>query len=517
MKKVFFILFCSMLFSAFINGGTIANIIEINKSREPFLIIDKGSADGVVSGQKGIIKAVYKDPSGEYEMNIGIFVVKKVTERNAELAIESLGQGFSIEDARYVVFDDWLKPKKSEKASEESVEKLIEQGDKFFDSQQYENALNSYQKAQRADPENLVLKDKINECQKRINLQKNESKYRTFLNRSAEELKKGQLKFALLYLYEAYRIYPEGKAEIKEKFLQLYQNNPEETASNLEEKKAEFGEIYNDFLSWLPASDKQKTDLTDAEAVILKKIGQRAKNVQKNRFNYLEARFFDSLIMIHIPASNFTIGSPPGQGDEDEHPAHKVFISDFMISKYEITFELFDKFCEEKKLPKPADEGWGRGKRPVINVSWFEAVEFCKWLSAKSGLKFRLPTEAEWEKTAHAVYPWGNKKASVKLANFNKIHGETVEVGSYPDGASVYGVEDLAGNVWEWCLDWYGAKYYQVSEKVNPAGPASGDEKVVRGGCWADSEQLIRSANRSSEKPEVRSNRIGFRVVLDLN
>jgi formylglycine-generating enzyme required for sulfatase activity/predicted Ser/Thr protein kinase len=238
----------------------------------------------------------------------------------------------------------------------------------------------------------------------------------------------------------------------------------------------------------------------------------------RNAKGFKEQILFNRTIMVHIPAGDFTIGSPSGQGNDDEYPAHKVFINDFWLGKYEVTFEQYDFFCRETGHPQPADEGWGRGNRPVINVSWDDAQAYCQWLTKKTGRNFRLPSEAEWEKTAREKYPWGRSEPTVDKVNM-KGDGDgfpfSAPVGSFPLGESHYGVMDMAGNVWEWIADWYGAQYFQKSARRNPLGPASGSNRVVRGGSWKNGPDLIRSANRSSEQPDRRLNVLGFRVAMD--
>ncbi len=237
-----------------------------------------------------------------------------------------------------------------------------------------------------------------------------------------------------------------------------------------------------------------------------------------NRKGFLEGVFFNDTVMVQIPQSNFTIGSPPGEGDADEHPAHKVFISDFWLGKTEVTFAQFDVFCRDTGRPLPGDEGWGRGSRPVINVSWEDASSYCRWLTLKTRRRFRLPSEAEWEKAAREKYPWGRGAPNATLVNMagsDDGFAFTAPVGSFPAGASPYGILDLAGNVWEWMADWYDPGYYQVSPARDPRGPAAGLVRSVRGGSWTNGAELIRSANRSSESPDQRLNVLGFRVAMD--
>ncbi len=237
-----------------------------------------------------------------------------------------------------------------------------------------------------------------------------------------------------------------------------------------------------------------------------------------NRKGFLEGVFFNETVMVQIPQSYFTIGSPEGEGGTDEHPAHKVFISDFWLGKTEVTFAQFDAFCRDTGHPLPGDEGWGRGSRPVINVSWEDAVSYCRWLTLKSGRRFRLPSEAEWEKAAREKYPWGRSDpgaAQVNMKGSGDGFAFTAPVGSFPAGASPYGILDLAGNVWEWTADWYDPNYYAVSPGRDPRGPAAGVMRSVRGGSWSNGADLVRSANRSSESPDRRLNVLGFRVAMD--
>ncbi len=240
--------------------------------------------------------------------------------------------------------------------------------------------------------------------------------------------------------------------------------------------------------------------------------------VRPNRQGYLEEVLFNNTVMVQVPAGYFTIGSPKGEGDDDEHPAHRVFISGFWLGKTEVTFAQYDAFCQETSRRLPNDEGWGRGSRPVINVTWEDASAYCRWLAQKTGRGFRLPTEAEWEKAARERYPWGKKDPGPTLVNMkdqNDGFAFSAPVGSFPAGASHYGHLDMAGNVWEWTADWYAAGYYQSSPGRDPRGPGTGTSRSVRGGSWANSPDLIRSANRSDERPERFLNLLGFRVAMD--
>jgi formylglycine-generating enzyme required for sulfatase activity len=224
--------------------------------------------------------------------------------------------------------------------------------------------------------------------------------------------------------------------------------------------------------------------------------------------------------MVEIPAGTFTMGSSSDELDRsDDETPHQVTLSAFNMSKYAVTFEQYDAFCLATGREKPDDAGWGRGKRPVINVSWQDAVDFAAWAGC------RLPTEAEWEYACRAGtttpfhtgsnlttdqanydgnYPYGNNPEG-------KYRKKTLPVGSFSPNA--WGLYDMHGNVWEWCSDWYGKNYYTESPKKDPHGPLDGSYRVNRGGGWNDSASNCRSASRRNDGPDNRSYDLGFRLV----
>lgn len=526
MKKLTMIFLTVFLSVFLLQSETIANVTSYKNLT---LTIDRGAMDGVASGLKGIVKAVYKEPSGEYTINIGIFMVRKVFERTAEVVIE-IGKGLNPADARYVVFDQDLVPGEPKTETPvtakvvESADWHLEQGDRDADAGKLKPALEHYQKALALEPKNLVAQEKYSEMKKKTAGPERNVKFNEYLKKADDNYEKNNVKFAFLYLIEALRMYPEGRSEVKGRMVMMASEYPQEFEAILKEKRDELKDILPQIDSMLgkkpevklvPGEPKAKG--TEYAEDFLQKISGKAEKILRNEKGFWEAFFAKNITMIYIPAGEFTIGSPNQEGDADEHPAHKVFIAGFWIGKTEVTFEQYDRFCSETGRKNSEDEGWGRGKRPAIYVSWNDAHDYSAWLAQKTGLKFRLPSEAEWEKAARDRYPWGNVLPSADLANFNKDNMQTSPVGSYPRGASRYGVLDMAGNVWEWMADWYDPDFYRNSPFENPQGAEAGSARVVRGGSWENKSDLVRSANRTSESSDSKLNILGFRLALDGN
>ena len=218
---------------------------------------------------------------------------------------------------------------------------------------------------------------------------------------------------------------------------------------------------------------------------------------------------------------------------KDEMPDHYVDVDRYWIDVYEVTNEKYLEFVKATGH-RPAlddtcdtDACWkgnlwkGKGfpekirNQPVTQVNWHDAVAYCQWRGK------RLPTEAEWEKAARGpsgnLYPWGNKQPPGMATYRRKWRGidTLTDVGSYSSGVSIYGVHDLAGNVWEWVADWYDRNYYKKNINYNPKGPKTGKFKVVRGGSWVNYADTLHSAFRRWSRPEVRFNDTGFRCAKD--
>ena len=264
---------------------------------------------------------------------------------------------------------------------------------------------------------------------------------------------------------------------------------------------------------------KQRTKPAKKANPFGEKLKQKAKRITKNEKDFWEAEFGYGIVMVYIPACAFTMGSNDVDAYDNEKPEHKVHLDGYWIGKYEVTFEQYDKYCIDTGKEKPKDEGWGRGNRPVINVSHNEMTAYCRWLNKKTGLNFSLPTEAQWEKAARGTdgrtYPWGNTFDKSKCNSWESGLESTTPVGSYPAGASPYGLMDMAGNVWERCADRYDKNYYEKSPAKNPTGPVHGKFRVVRGGHWIRGAWSLRATMRDEFKPSDRWLATGFRLARD--
>ncbi|MGB8227082.1 MAG: formylglycine-generating enzyme family protein [Sedimentisphaerales bacterium] len=231
-----------------------------------------------------------------------------------------------------------------------------------------------------------------------------------------------------------------------------------------------------------------------------------------------------NLAVVFIPAGEFDMGSPMDElkRDSDEAQHHIKLTKAFYIGKFEVTQLQYRVIMSENPSK------FGGDKLPVENVNWYEAMRFLKKLSDKTGMKFRLPTEAEWEYACRA----GTKTAfntgttlDSDIANYDasepyadgiigKYLKRTTEVGSYPPNA--FGLFDMHGNVWELCSDIFDNEYYKVTPLVDPKGPAEGKPKVIRGGAWNEYAYKCRSADRNHRWPKTNESIIGFRLVLDI-
>ncbi|RKZ71468.1 MAG: hypothetical protein DRR19_32565, partial [Candidatus Parabeggiatoa sp. nov. 1] len=219
--------------------------------------------------------------------------------------------------------------------------------------------------------------------------------------------------------------------------------------------------------------------------------------------------------MVWLPAERFQMGDIQNSGEADEKPVHWVSVNRFAMGRYEITFAEYDHFAEATNRKKPKDNGWGRGKRPVINVSWFDAIAYLGWLSQQTGQTYRLPTEAEREYAARAGtktnYWWGDKIGS-NLANCKGCgsqwdNKQTAPVGSF--APNPFGLHDTAGNVYEWTCSEYENQYSGKEQRC----VKNASRLVLRGGSWNAVVLWARSAFRNRDKPVNGDNNVGFRLV----
>ena len=263
--------------------------------------------------------------------------------------------------------------------------------------------------------------------------------------------------------------------------------------------------------------------------------------------------------MVLIPAGEFTMGASPDNGGlPDEQPIRLVYLGAFWIDRYEVTNAAYLQFVQATSYQAPANTAanltlWEHNRprpgiehHPVVNVSWLDAVAFCHWSDK------RLPTEAEWEKAARGtdgrVYPWGNawdfangnsasywagktvqfadstewdafwiKGLGAEISKAKGLNGEilTLPVGSFPAGASPYGVLDMAGNAAEWVQDWYNPNHYRSAPHTNPQGPERGAIKAMRGGSWLKPAISLRTSDRDWGTMDSRPSGTGFRCARD--
>ena len=225
--------------------------------------------------------------------------------------------------------------------------------------------------------------------------------------------------------------------------------------------------------------------------------------------------------LLYIGAGDFVMGSGPGEGRKNERPQRWVELPGYYISQTEVTYGQWKQYLAENpsasKPPEWFAENWGKtDEYPMTYVTWNEANEFCNWLTKKSGKRFSLPTEAQWEKAAkgygHRVYPWGDTYDATQSGTPNTTYAP---VANNLKDMSPFGVLDMAGNAFEWCADWYDAEAYSKSPDINPAGPAQGTERVLRGCGWNFDPDTFRCSYRSRFAPDDHGVNIGFRVVRE--
>jgi formylglycine-generating enzyme required for sulfatase activity len=232
--------------------------------------------------------------------------------------------------------------------------------------------------------------------------------------------------------------------------------------------------------------------------------------------------------MVRLQGGTFMMGSPNTEmGRYTIERWHEVTVNDFVIGQYAVTFAEYDQFVKATSSRKPGDNAWGRGLRPVIHVSWKDALNYAAWLSEQTGQTYRLPTEAEWEYACRAGTntPFSTGEfISTEQANFNGLldygqetesgqnRKQTIEVGSF--AANHYGLYDMHGNVWEWTSSTYSEDYN--GEETRCFDPTLDTYRMLRGGSWVNTKRSLRSASRIRRDCNDKADFIGFRLARDL-
>jgi len=224
--------------------------------------------------------------------------------------------------------------------------------------------------------------------------------------------------------------------------------------------------------------------------------------------------------LVRIPEGWFEMGSDLGQ--DNERPIHRVWVDEFLLAACQVTnADYGGSLAATGTAPPPFwnDPDFKHPAQPVVAVSWFDAANYCEWLSGICGRRFRLPTEAEWERAARGgtegkLFPWGNDPPQ-SLPDYEKLWQKGPE--PVAQGApNAYALYDICANVHEWCSDWYQADFYAGSPDRNPTGPEKGSRRASRGGSWRHHIKVSRCAARSSIPPEFHYADYGFRVACDL-
>lgn len=228
--------------------------------------------------------------------------------------------------------------------------------------------------------------------------------------------------------------------------------------------------------------------------------------------------------LVQIPEGWFLMGSDRGQ--ECERPVHRVWVGAFLLAATQVTNAEYERFLRATGAQLPPfwrDRNFNHPEQPVAGVSWHETMRYCEWLSTQSGQRYRLPSEAEWERAARGgleqkQFPWGDEPPQSLPDYATRWVSGPEPVARYaPNG---FGLYDIGDNVHEWCSDWYDPAYYAASPEGNPLGPERSAmqpaRRSSRGGSWRHQIKVARCAARSSIPPEFQYADYGFRVACDL-
>jgi formylglycine-generating enzyme required for sulfatase activity len=225
--------------------------------------------------------------------------------------------------------------------------------------------------------------------------------------------------------------------------------------------------------------------------------------------------------MVRIPESWFLMGSESGQ--DNERPVHRVCVDAFELAACQVTNAEYEKFLRATGHRAPlhwGDANFSHPEQPVVAPSWFDAVAYCEWLSRMTQRRYRLPTEAEWERAARGgaeqkLFPWGDAPLG-SLQNYATRWRTAPELVGHAE-KNPYGLFDIGANVHEWCADWFDPEYYRISPERNPEGAPQGTRRASRGGSWRHHTKVSRCAARSSIPPEFQYADYGFRIARDIS
>lgn len=222
--------------------------------------------------------------------------------------------------------------------------------------------------------------------------------------------------------------------------------------------------------------------------------------------------------VVLIRGGEFAMGCESGA--DNEKPVRKILVDDFGLARFAVTNLEYSRFVKDTAAESPqcfVDSRFNQPDQPVTSVSWFDAIAYCEWLSEQTGKRYRLPTEAEWERAARGglerrLYSWGDEPPERQPDYFDLWRSGPETVGRRPPNG--LGLYDISENIHEWCADWYDPDYYRIAPMRNPLGPDAGARRASRGGSWRHQIKIARVAARSSIPPTFRYADYGFRCAL---
>jgi len=513
-KKVYFVVFIVLFFfciSALVSG-TMAEIIT---KTDGFWKLNKGIKDGVTAGMKGYFWTRLRSTGEKWK--VALYRVIEIEERYCYVKVEKRVPGFTEKNYSWAEFLQTLKPPKDykpEKTKEKIVEKAAKEkkepkqkpeiktvewfynkANEFYNQKDYEQAKKNYQIVlEMINPMKTKAELRIKECNEKIQSSEKKDEFSIYLDKGDKALDSGEINKALDYYLKAYNKFPSKEKIIAEKFVDISKKYKKEWETFKEKNKASLKNIIDKY--FVPE--------------FLKFAREKAKNLYKNDKGFWEAEFDYSIKMIYIPEGKFKMGSE--KGDPDEKPVHEVSLDGFWIGKYEVLQSQWNEVIGSnpsyfKNLGKNA---------PVENISWKDIQEFLNKLKTNTGIDFRLPSEAEWEKACD-YNSLGKKDKKLDDVAIYKDNNEELK---YPvvgtKQPNKYGIYDMLGLLWEWCNDYYGENYYSASPDKNPMGPVQGSKRVVRGGSWKAEANSVRVTNRFYLSPDTSENDLGFRLCLKL-